>query len=168
MSIAQSMLPEFQMEMEATRKVLERIPQDRLEWRPHEKSWTTRELATHLANLPTWTAITLQTDGFDLDADGPAPQEPQSVDGILSLFDENASAATAALSGTGDETFMESWTLTRGDDSIFSTPKIGVMRRFVLNHLIHHRGQMTVYLRLAGAPVPQTFGPTADEPDFTG
>ena len=169
MSIAQSLLPEFDQEMEATRKVLERVPTDKLDWGPHEKSMTFRQLATHVANLPSWTQITLQQDEFDVEPPGGEAWTPPEVDStadLLAMFDQNTTSARKALAAVGDDVFMQSWTLKKAGESLFSAPKAGVLRRFVMNHLIHHRGQLTVYLRLIGVPVPQTMGPTADEPDF--
>ena len=169
MSIAQSLLPEFDLEMEATRKVLERIPTDKLDWGPHEKSMTFRQLGTHVANLLSWTQITLQQSEFDVEPLGGEAWTPPAADStaeLLGMFDQNTASAREALAAAGDEVFMQSWTLKKAGESLFSAPKAGVLRRFVMNHLIHHRGQLTVYLRLIGVPVPQTFGPTADEPDF--
>lgn len=165
MSIAQSLLPEFDIEMAATRAVLERVPADRMDWRPHERSFTLGELATHVARLPEWTVATLAHDSFDLEGAESAAGGEVAADPAARL-DETASAARQALLDAEDDAFMGMWTLQRGGEEIFSAPKIGVLRRFVLNHMIHHRGQLTVYLRLLDVPVPQTFGPTADEPDF--
>jgi uncharacterized damage-inducible protein DinB len=169
MSIAQSLLPEFDQEMEATRKVLERVPTDKLEWGPHEKSMTLRQLATHVANLPSWAQITLQEDEFDVAPPGGDEftlPVANSTDELLGIFDQNTTSAREAIATAGDDVFMQSWTLKKAGEGLFSAPKAGVLRRFVMNHLIHHRGQLTVYLRLIGVPVPQTLGPTADEPDF--
>lgn len=170
MSIAQSLLPELDQEMGATRKVLERVPEDRLDWSPHEKSMKLGRLASHLAELPMWTAVSLDRDEFDV-----APPDGErewvalnsdSVSEILELFDKNAAEARATIAAAGDETFFENWTLKSGGEALFTMPKIAVIRSFVLNHSIHHRGQLTVFLRLLDVAVPQTYGPTADEPDF--
>ncbi len=167
--IAQGLLPEFDMEMQATRKVLENVPEKKLSWQPHDKSMTLSRLAAHVAEIPGWTEQTLNHDELDIDPpDGPGytPAETESVAKLLAIFDENAKKARTIIEGAGDEQFMKSWTLKKGGASLFSGPRVGVMRRFVMNHLIHHRAQLTVYLRLAGAKVPQTLGPTADYPDF--
>ncbi len=169
MPIAQSLLPEFDQEMAATRKVLERVPEDRFEWAPHEKSMTLRQLATHVANLVGWTQLTLEQSEFDVaPPGGEAFTLPvlDSVSELLAMFDRNSTSARKAIAGTGDDVFMQSWTLKKGGEAVFSAPKGGVLRRFVMNHLIHHRGQLTVYLRLLGVSVPQTIGNTADEPEF--
>ena len=169
MPVAQSLLLEFDQEMAATRKVLERVPDDKFEWAPHEKSMTLRQLATHVANLVGWTQMTLEQSEFDVAPPGgeaftlPAPD---SVSELLAMFDRNTTSAREAIAGTDDNVFMQSWTLKKGGETVFSAPKGGVLRRFVMNHVIHHRGQLTVYLRLLGASVPQTIGNTADEPEF--
>ena len=170
MSIAQGLLPEFDQEMASTRKVLERVPGDRLAWSPHEKSMTLGRIASHLAELPIWTTVSLEQDEFDV-----SPPEGEqdwvalnsdSVEEILEQFDKNAADARETIARTRDETFFEDWTLKSGGAALFTIPKIGVVRSFVLNHSIHHRGQLTVFLRLLDVAVPQTYGPTADEPDF--
>jgi uncharacterized damage-inducible protein DinB len=163
MSLSQSLLPEFDMEMSNTRKALERIPTDKLDWSPHAKSFTMGKLGTHLAMLPTWTNVTLDTS--DLDVSQPFDQpKPATTEELLALFDQNVAAARTALAGAADEAFFQSWTLRNGEQTIFTLPKIAVMRGFVLNHIIHHRGQLTVYLRLNDLPVPSIYGPSADEP----
>jgi uncharacterized damage-inducible protein DinB len=170
MSIAQALLPEFEQEMAATRKVLERVPDDKLEWSPHEKSMTLGRLAAHLAELPMWTAVSLDQDEFDVNPpDGDQQWEspkPTTAAEILELFDKNSADAREKIASTGDATFFEDWTLKSGGETLFAIPKVGVVRSFVLNHGIHHRGQLTVFLRLLDVSVPQTYGPTADEPDF--
>lgn len=169
MSIARSFLPEFDQEMEATRKVLERVPDDKFEWRPHEKSMTLHDLAIHTANLLSWTEITLKQDAFDMAPPGGEEWKPPTVTStsdLLGMFDQHSASAREAIASTSDQEFMRSWALKKGGEEIFSAPKVGVLRRFVMNHMIHHRGQLTVYLRLNEVPVPQTVGPTADEPDF--
>jgi uncharacterized damage-inducible protein DinB len=163
MSLSQSLLPEFDQEMSNTRRALERVPTDKFDWQPHAKSFTMGKLGTHLAMLPTWTSVTLDTS--DLDVSQPFDQpKPATTEELLALFDQNVAAARTALAGAADETFFQPWTLRNGDQTIFTLPKIAVMRGFVLNHVIHHRGQLTVYLRLNDLPVPSIYGPSADEP----
>ena len=170
MPIAQALLPEFDQEMAATRKLLERVPDEKFDWSPHEKSMTLGRLAGHLAELPMWTAVSLDQDEFDVNPpDGEQEWEaanPTSSAETLALFDKNSADAREKIASTGDATFFEDWTLKSGDETLFTIPKIGVVRSFILNHSIHHRGQLTVFLRLLDVPVPQTYGPTADEPDF--
>lgn len=169
MTLSDAFLAEWDQEVAATRKLLERVPTDKLDWKPHEKSYTLRQLAGHVAQLHGWTAITLNADEFDIaPADGGEYPQPklESTDDILALFDRSAAEGRAVIAATGDETFGHMWSLRKGGEDIFSAPKAGVLRRFVMNHMIHHRGQLTVYLRLLDVPLPQIFGPTADETDF--
>ncbi|MEJ2342619.1 MAG: DinB family protein [Gemmatimonadales bacterium] len=170
MPIAQALLPEFDQEMAATRKLLERVPDGKFDWSPHEKSMTLGRLAGHLAELPMWTAVSLDQDEFDVNPpDGEEEWEAANLTSsaeTLELFDKNSADAREKIASTGDATFFEDWTLKSGGETLFTIPKIGVVRSFILNHSIHHRGQLTVFLRLLDVPVPQTYGPTADEPDF--
>lgn len=162
MPIAKMLLPEWENEMRNTRRVLERVPADKLGFRPHEKSWTLGELATHVAFLPHWATITLTTDELDI-ADTPPNQAVGSTDALLGAFDEHSTKGTENLSSRTDEQFGAPWTLKNAGQVIFTMPKAAVLRSFVMNHIIHHRGQLTVYLRLAGAKVPGLYGPSADE-----
>jgi len=166
MSISASLLPEFDQEMANTRKALERIPDDKFDWKPHEKSGTMGWLANHLANLPSWTVYTINQDSLDL-----APTDGESIkwegkgsrQELLDYFDKNVGAARAAIAEASDEEFLKSWSLLKGGVTLMTLPKIAVMRGFVMNHIIHHRGQFTVYLRLNDVPVPPIYGPSADE-----
>ncbi|HMB28831.1 MAG TPA: DinB family protein [Blastocatellia bacterium] len=166
MSISASLLPEFDQEMANTRKALERMPDDKFDWKPHEKSGTMGWLANHLANLPSWTVYTINQDSLDL-----APTDGESIkwegkgsrQELLDYFDKNVGAARAAIAEASDEEFLKSWSLLKGGVTLMTLPKIAVMRGFVMNHIIHHRGQFTVYLRLNDVPVPPIYGPSADE-----
>lgn len=167
--IAQGLLPEFDVEMDATRKVLANVPEKKLNWQPHDKSMTLSRLAAHVAEIPGWTEQTLKQDELDIappGSEGFTPAETETVAKLLETFDENAKKARKIIESTDDQKFMKPWTLKKGGESLFTAPRVGVMRRFVMNHLVHHRAQLGVYLRLAGAKVPQTLGPTADYPDF--
>jgi len=169
MAIAQSILPEFDQEAQATRKVLEQVPGDHLAWQPHEKSMTLGRLASHIAEIPDWGISALQHDSIDIqptDGEQRAPANYGSTGEILAAFDAATAKAREAIAATEDHVFMESWSLLRGGEEVFSAPKIGVLRSFVMNHCIHHRGQLTVYLRLLDAHVPSTYGPSADEAAF--
>lgn len=166
MALSAALLPEFDQEMANTRKLLERAPKDKLDWRPHEKSYSLRDLVTHLANLPTWTMATVNQDTFDMDPpDGEAPKvEPApTVGAALEMFDKNVAEARAVIAGASDETLFGEWELLAKGERVLKMPKIAVLRSFVMNHSIHHRGQLTVYLRLNGVPLPMIYGPTADE-----
>jgi len=151
--------------MDNTRKVLERIPTGQLDWRPHEKSFTAGQLAQHIANLPMWGRMALEEDGFDFAGpDRPWHRAPaESTEDILELFDERRAGLEEALAGASDETLLRTWTLRNGEHVVFSNSKIGTIRTFSLSHMVHHRGQMSVYLRLMGVPVPGVYGPSADE-----
>jgi uncharacterized damage-inducible protein DinB len=166
MPIAQSLLPEFDQEMAATRRLLERTPDADAAWKPHEKSWPLGHLAMHVANLPSWTNVTLEQDELDLEPpDGKKWVQPafESTAALLRMFDENVKKARATIELTSDQAFHGNWSLKGGGQTYFTLPKVAVMRSFVMNHLIHHRGQLTVYFRLRNVPLPQLYGPTADE-----
>jgi uncharacterized damage-inducible protein DinB len=165
MSIAESLLPEFDHEMVTTRQLLQRTPEAQAAWKPHVKSMSLGALATHLALIPVWGATTLTETELDLNPPGgPAYMPPafQPTAALLALFDDNVKKTRAAIATTSDDAFMVPWTLKDGGVQVFSLPRVAVMRTFVMNHLIHHRGQYTVYLRLRDVPLPPSYGPTAD------
>ena len=161
------LLPEYDRETETTRRVLERVPESAFEWKPHERSMTLGALAVHVAALPTWTANVMNADSFDI-ADEPTNHyaQPASATDLLSTFDENVASARTLLLNRSDGEFNQSWTLKRGTQDVFTLPRIAMLRYFVLNHLIHHRGQLSVYLRLQSIAVPAMYGPSADEGGF--
>lgn len=165
MSIVDSLLPEFDHEMANTRKLLELIPDEKADWKPHPKSRTLGQLAIHLAFLPVWVQSIIQKTAFDLDPskDG-GFKRPEFVSGdeTLRFFDENVSNARNALKGVSDKDIFNNWVLRKGDNIIFSLPRAAVLRSMVLSHSIHHRGQLTVYLRLLDIPLPNIYGSTAD------
>jgi uncharacterized damage-inducible protein DinB len=166
MSIAQSLLPEFDAEMTATRTVLERVPEDKLEWRPHEKSMPLGHLAHHIARLPQWGSMTFKRTEIDLaspEAKDWRPDPPKTRAEILRFFDTNMAEARQALMSASDADFDVPWTLRMGDQKFFTIPRSAVYRKMVMSHSIHHRAQLTVYFRLVGVPVPPLYGPTADE-----
>lgn len=165
MAIVDALLPEFDHEMTTTRKVLERVPEDKFDWKPHTKSFSLGALAAHVAALPTWGAETLNKSEIDV-AGGQPPAAPPSKTALMAAFDANVAATRAALAGKTDAELVAMWTLKRGGKTLFSMPKTAVLRSFVLSHLIHHRGQLSVYLRLLDVPVPSIYGPSADEPSF--
>lgn len=156
------LLPEFDQEMANTRKVLERVPGDKLDFRPHEKSWTLRELAGHVANIPQWAHVTLSTTELDMAQPFERPTLDTAAD-ILALFDRESGLARAALEKASGDDLQVPWTLKMGEEVFFTMPRGGVLRSFVMNHIIHHRAQLTVYLRLMDVPVPGMYGPSADE-----
>jgi len=166
MTIGQMMLGEFDQEMQNTRKILERCPDEKWNWKPHEKSGTVGWLASHVATMLSWLPTTLNTEELDYaPVGGPAYQPPkiENRKGLLAEFDKNAAEARAALSGVSDAEMMKGWKLLAGGKEIFTMPRAACIRGMVLNHLIHHRAQLTVYFRLIGVPVPGLYGPSADE-----
>lgn len=163
MAINEALLSELQTEAAATRKILSRVPAEKFDWKPHEKSMTMQSLAAHVANMFSWVAPTLETDELDF-AKGFEEPSPANTEELLALFDENVALAAAGLQRTDDETFMKNWTLRNGEEIYFTMPKIQVLRGMVFNHIVHHRGQLSVYLRMNDIAVPGVYGPSADEP----
>jgi uncharacterized damage-inducible protein DinB len=166
MTIGQTMLGEFDQEMQNTRKTLERCPDEKWNWKPHEKSGTVGWLAGHIATMPGWTAVTLTTDQLDYaPVDGPAYQPPKTDNRkeLLAVFDKNVAEARAALASVSDQEIMKPWKLLAGGKEIFTLPRVACLRGMIFNHIIHHRAQLTVYYRLLGLPVPGLYGPSADE-----
>lgn len=160
--IKDMLLAELDHELATTRKLLARIPDGKLAWKPHVRSMSLGGLGKHLANLPNWTPFILDRPELDL-ADAPLTLgEPASLEEILSLFDASRAAARAALAKT-DAEFGAMWLLKKNGQELFTVPRLSAYRSFVVNHLIHHRGQLSVYLRLNDVPVPAIYGPTADE-----
>ena len=156
------LLPEFDLEVANTRKALERVPNEKLDFKPHEKSWSMRELAGHLAHIPCWTKITMETSEIDVSTPFEKPEINSQAD-LLSVFDTCVSDARNALQSATEEDLSAPWSLKMGDTVAFTMPKISVLRSFVLNHSVHHRGQLTIYLRLLDIPLPSIYGPSADE-----
>lgn len=166
MPLSEILLPEFDEESAVTRKTLERIPADKLDWQPHPKSMTMRRLASHLGNIPMWGVMTIEKDSLDLAPQGGEPQDDppgESVEQILANFDARTAAMRAAIAGASDEHLAKPWTLCIGGHQLFSLPRQAVLRRMVMNHAVHHRAQLGVYLRLNGVAVPGPYGPSADD-----
>ena len=162
MPLNQALLPEFDLEMANTRKSLERVPDGKSNWKPHPKSTTLNGLATHLATIGQWAEAIVGQDSFDV-ASAP-PQSPLKTKAeILAAFDKSAATARKAIAGASDEQLMKPWSLRSGGKTIFTLPRVAVLRSFVMNHTIHHRAQLGVYLRLNNVPVPSIYGPSADE-----
>ncbi len=158
----------FDQVVAGTRAMLEALPEGTMDWRPHQKSWTLGELATHLANLPNWAAATLNQSEFDVQGrDAPSRLEPLgTVAELLDALDESAAGARSFMEGCSERDLGEPWTLLVAGEPRFTLPKRAVIRTFILDHMIHHRAQLGVYLRLLDRPVPQVFGPTADHPEM--
>lgn len=162
MATRDTLLAEYDHEMGTTRRLLERVPDDRLAWQPHDKSMTLGGLATHLGNIPNWGGLILNSDAFDLAGAPPPVLARTSRAEILQFFDASTAATRAAMDKT-DAEYLAPWVLRRGGQEMFSMPRVAAFRTFVINHIIHHRGQLSVYLRLNDVPVPAIYGPSADE-----
>lgn len=164
MKMSEPLVMELEQEAQSTRKMLERLPADKLTWKPHEKSMTLGRLAMHLAEIPGWVNATLLADELDFEKMDYKPVEAASSEEAVKKFDETLAAAIETLKKTDDAEMMKNWTMRSGDQVYFTMPKIAVLRGFVYSHLVHHRGQMSVYLRLLEVPVPGSYGPSADDP----
>lgn len=166
MALAQALLPEFGHETATLRRVIERIPAGRLDYRPHPKSFTLGDLANHLVTIPGWTVSTLTETELDFGLPETRARQPKpstTTEGLLATLDAQVEAALEALGKTSDEAFQVIWTLKNNGQALFAMPRIAVYRGFVMNHLIHHRAQAAVYLRMLDVPVPSIYGPSADE-----
>ena len=162
MAIKDTLLAEFDHEMGTTRRLIERLPDEQLAWKPHEKSMSLGGLATHLSNLPNWGSTILNDASFDVATAPPNVTAGASRAEILTMFDGAVAKTRTSLDKT-DAELSATWKLTRGDQEMFSMPRVAAFRTFVLYHVVHHRGQLSVYLRLNNVPVPAIYGPTADE-----
>jgi uncharacterized damage-inducible protein DinB len=170
MGLGQALLPEFDHEMAGVRRTLERVPEEKFDWRPHPKSGTMGSLASHLATLPAFAVRAIETESFELAPGGKPPSGPPKLktrQEVLETFDTNRNAARAAIAGASDEHLMKTWTLLYNGKTVLALPRAGVLRGPFMNHTIHHRAQLGVYLRLNDVPVPALYGPSADEP-FSG
>ena len=164
MRIADLLSPEFDQELAVTRRVLERVPNGKGEWKPHAKSFPLGHLAQLVARLPGWATMTMRQTGLDLSAGGGYTFE--TTETLLAEFDRNAAEGKAAIAEATNEDFQVSWSLKMGDRVLLTQPRYSVVRASVINHLVHHRAQLGVYLRLLDVPVPSMYGPTADERSF--
>jgi uncharacterized damage-inducible protein DinB len=161
MSISETLLPEFDQEMATTRRVIERVPSDKATWKPHEKSFSLAHLTQLCAGMPGWITRAVNDDALDLGKPG-FSYSNEKTETLVAMFDKNVKEARAALAAAKDADLAKPWSLKHGERVIFTLPKAAVIRQNI-NHLIHHRGQLTVYLRLVNVPVPSIYGPTADE-----
>jgi len=163
MKISDALLPEFDQEMATTRRTLERVPEDKLDWQPHEKSMTMGRLAGHIAAIPNFAISAATRDSMDFAKGEYDEIQATGRRQLLEAFDQKVAEARAALAGISNEEMMKPWALLRGDVTLLRMPKAAVIRTVMMNHLIHHRGQLSVYLRLTNTPVPSIYGPSADE-----
>ena len=166
MSISKMFLGEFAHEAKATRRTLEVVPEDQLAWKPHEKSFHLGRLAGHVAEIPLWTDIMISGDQLDMGQGGFENLDPSSIDELLAGWDKSVDSFQQALAEVSDEHLGATWKLCRGEQVIYEAPRTVAIRGFVLNHMIHHRGQLQVYLRLLDVPLPSVYGPTADDSSF--
>lgn len=165
MSVAETILAELELEGVATRKVLERMPDDKFQWTPHKKSMTIQKLASHVADIPGWVPMTVEQDELDVTKVTQPPAMETAAD-LVAHFDMQMAAAKKTLQGTSDDTLKANWKLVMGDQVLVDLPKGECLRRWVLNHIVHHRAQLTVYLRLNDVAVPACYGSSADENDL--
>jgi uncharacterized damage-inducible protein DinB len=165
MAIKDGMIMEFKYEMGNTRKMLERVPFEKGTYKPHEKSRAIINLATHVANVPTWIGRVIVANEFDMAVPGAFPkvETPATKEELMAFFDKNSADALKHLEGATDEQLMTPWTFRMGENVVFTLPKVAAIRNMALNHQYHHRGQLSVYLRLMDVPVPGMYGPSADE-----
>ena len=164
MPLIDALLPEFDREMGLTRKLLDRVPDGQFDWRPHPTSVTLGRLAEHLAEMPLWASTTMTQSALDMTTPRPSDYQPPATRAtVLAMFDANLKAGRSNLAGKTDGEFMAPWTLKAGGKEVFTMPKVAVMRNFVLNHMVHHRGQFSVYLRMLGVKIPSIYGPSGDE-----
>ncbi len=166
MPIVDSFLQELEQEAATTRRVLERVPSDKLDWQPHAKSMTLGQLANHIAKTPGWIAELATGESWDLSAGGTGPGTAASTEEILAAFEADIALAKKTLSQWDDATATTSWSITKDGKPLMTLPRIGVIRVIGLNHWYHHRGQLSVYLRLLDVPVPSIYGPSADDNPF--
>ncbi|MCU1285624.1 MAG: hypothetical protein JWO13_1974 [Acidobacteriales bacterium] len=166
MALKDILLPEFDQEMATTRRTLERVPMDKSGWKPHDKSFSLGHLASHVANIPSWAVFGLNQDSIDIapvSGDKPKTPEATTTKELLDIFDKNMAEGRAAIAAASDELMGKPWSLKAGGQTLFTIPKAAVLRTWVMNHMIHHRAQLGVYLRLNNVGVPGVYGPSADE-----
>jgi uncharacterized damage-inducible protein DinB len=166
MKVSDALLPELDQELASTRKCLARIPDDKFSYKPHPKSFDMGSLAMHITTMLDWGAMTIQSDNFDYAPVGGEPYVApvaKNTAELLAMFDSNGAKFRAALAAADNETLMKPWSLLAGGKTIFTMPKVAVLRGMIFNHTVHHRGQLTVYLRMCDIPVPAIYGPSADE-----
>lgn len=166
MNIIDGFSGELAHEAVSTRRALERIPADKMDWRPHTKSMTLQRLASHVAEIPGWIPQTLEKDEMAMTTGEYKPWLAASPDELVRKFDECMAQAAKAMQGYPNERMLAPWTFKVDGRVVMALPRIAALRGFVMNHLIHHRAQLGVYLRMIDVPVPQMYGPTADEPEM--
>ena len=164
MSLGNMLAAEMSQESISIRKMIERLPVEKMAWKPHEKSMTLERLAGHIVEMFSWTKSTLTQDELDFSKFDFTPKVYTDAADLVADLDKNITESVETLKNTADETMFENWTMRNGEQIYFTMPKAAVMRGFVMSHIIHHRGQLSVYMRLLDIPVPSIYGPSADEP----
>jgi uncharacterized damage-inducible protein DinB len=165
-SMTELVFCDIERELDATRRVLERVPEEHFSWKPHEKSMSLMELAGHVATMPIWFLVTVEQDGLNFTSPPNIPRDFSSRDGVLKVFDDNASKFRAALAAMDDSAFSQTWTLRNGDQVMYEASRAYVLRVWCVNHMVHHRGQLCMYLRMLDVPVPRVYFNSADEPEM--
>jgi|ERR1035437_3919690 uncharacterized damage-inducible protein DinB len=163
MSIAENYLAELKQEAATTRKILKNVPIEKGDWKPHSKNFSLLQLASHVAEIPGYLTMTISTNELDFAKSNYKPSIPASSEELLAIFEKNLKTAEDALISCSDEEMQKNWTMRSGDTIFFTSPKVLVLRSFCLNHLVHHRAQLGLYLRLLDVPVPGSYGPSADD-----
>lgn len=163
MTHVEILLQEFKSEVASTRRLLACVPMDKADWKPHEKSMTLGRLATHIAEMYGWFKVTIEESELDFSKNGGASPQPADTDALVAFFHEKAAEAEAAMNALTEEIMIQNWSLRNGEQVYFTMPKAAVLRTFCMNHVYHHRGQLSVYLRLLNVPVPGLYGPSADD-----
>ncbi|MEO8593311.1 MAG: DinB family protein [Candidatus Solibacter sp.] len=166
MNISDALLPELDQELATTRKCLSRIPEDKFNYKPHPKSFDMISLAVHISTMLGWGVTTLQADSFDYAPEGGEPYVAPTVKTnteLMELFEKGAAEFRSMLAAADNEAMMKPWSLLGGGKVMFTMPKVAVIRGMIFNHIVHHRGQLSVYLRMCDIPVPAMYGPSADE-----
>lgn len=163
MKLSESILPEFRHEVSLTRNAIERVPTEKFSWQPHAKSMTFGRLASHLAEIPGWVQTTIEQDALKFNTGEFQSHQAKDAAELVTMLDAHVATAIKCLEAVSDETMMGTWKMIVDGNEIISMPRIAVLRVWVLNHMIHHRGQLTVYLRENDIPVPSIYGPSADE-----
>ena len=167
-SLAKAFVAEFDHECAGTRKMLERVPEDKLTWKPHEKSMSLAQLTGHIAEMPGWAGSVMSAEELDFaKMEGYQPTVPETKAELLEAFDKSVASFRQAMEDHADEDFFVTWTMRNGEHVIAEMPRVSAIRGFVLSHTYHHRGQLSVYLRLLDVPLPKVYGPTADTDDDT-
>jgi uncharacterized damage-inducible protein DinB len=157
---------DVERELAATRRVLERVPEEHFQWKPHEKSMTLQQLAGHVATMPIWCVLTLEQDGLNFTSPPHIPRDFNGREALLKTFDEHAAKFRQALGRLEDEGLQQTWTLRNGEQVIHTQSRSYVLRVWCVNHMIHHRGQLCLFLKMLGVPVPAVYFNSADEPEM--